>query len=105
MSNIPWMANPTIPTPAEYAGGLPVFEKLTARFYEMVAKDSILAPVFEQMGPDHPQHVAAFMVQCFGHGTPYSKDGSENTALRDMVGHHLGRHLTEEQRRRWVELL
>jgi hemoglobin len=93
------------PTPAEYAGGLAAFEKLTQRFYEKVREDSILAPIFAQMDADHPKHVAAFMTQCFGHGRPYSGERSENEALREMVGKHLGRHLTEVQRRRWVELL
>ena len=94
-----------IPTPAEYAGGLAAFEKLTRRFYEMVEVDPILEPVFAQMGDDHPQHVAAFLHQGFGGGPTYSKDGSENDAMREMIGHHLDRHLTEEQRRRWVALL
>ncbi len=94
-----------VPNPAEYAGGLEAFEKLTTTFYDKVFKDPILQPVFAAMGAGHPQHVAAFMTQCFGHGTPYSKGKSENEALREMIGKHVGRHLTETQRRRWVELL
>jgi hemoglobin len=94
-----------IPTVAEYAGGLPAFERLTSIFYAKVMKDPILAPVFAQMGDDHPRHVAAFLAQGFGAGPTYSGAGSENAAMRDMVQHHLGRHLTELQRRRWVELL
>ncbi|MBI1331496.1 MAG: globin [Armatimonadetes bacterium] len=99
------MSESTIPSPADYAGGLESFEKLTTAFYEKVGKDAILAPIFEEMDHEHPKHVAAFMAQCFGGGTPYSGDRSENEALREMVGKHLGRHLTEQQRRRWVELL
>jgi hemoglobin len=94
-----------VTTPAEYAGGLPAFEKLTECFYAKVAQDAILAPVFARMDAQHPKHVAAFLTQCFGHGHPYSGERSENEALREMVGKHLGRHLTETQRRRWVELL
>jgi len=100
------MTSPSsIPTPAAYAGGLPAFERLTDHFYGKVRVDSVLAPVFAQMGAEHPKHVAAFLAQCFGAGPTYSGDGSENQALREMVGKHLGRHLTEEQRRRWVSLL
>lgn len=99
------MEPPSIPTPAEYAGGLEAFERLTECFYKKVKIDPILEPVFAKMGDDHPQHVAAFLTQCFGGGPTYSKDGSENGALREMIGHHLSRHLTEQQRRRWVELL
>lgn len=94
-----------IPTVAEYAGGLPAFERLTAIFYGKVAEDAVLAPVFAGMTADHPQHVAAFIAQGFGAGPAYSGAGSENDAMREMVQHHLGRHLSEPQRRRWVELL
>src|SRR5262249_49305033 len=99
------MEEKTVPTVAAYAGGLAAFERLTQTFYAKVARDPILAPVFAQMGSDHPRHVAAFLAQGFGAGPTYSGDGSENAAMREMVQHHLGRHLTEEQRRRWVELL
>jgi hemoglobin len=101
------MASPRspIPTPAEHAGGLPAFERLTDRFYDKVRNDPVLAPVFAEMSADHPRQVAAFMVQCFGGGPTYSRDGSENQALREMIGKHLGRHLTEAQRRRWATLL
>lgn len=99
------MNQSSIPSPAEYAGGLEAFEKLTECFYKKVKVDPILEPVFAKMGDDHPKHVAAFLAQCFGLNRAYSGDRSENEALREMVGHHLGRHLTETQRRRWVELL
>lgn len=99
------MPESRIPSPAEYAGGLPAFEKLTACFYAKVAKDEILAPVFAHMSPDHPRHVAAFLAQCAGLGPVYSGERSESAAMHDMVGEHLGRHLTEVQRRRWVGLL
>src|ERR1044071_5700064 len=95
----------SIPTPAEYAGGLPAFDRLTDCFYAKVRVDPVLAPVFAEMGADHPKHVAAFLAQCFGGGPTYSRAGSENQALREMVGKHLGGHLTEAQRRRWVSLL
>jgi hemoglobin len=99
------MTHAPIPTLAAYAGGLPAFENLTACFYAKVVQDDLLAPVFAHMGADHPKHVAAFLAQCAGLGPVYSGDGSENAAMRQMVGEHLGRHLTEPQRRRWVELL
>lgn len=99
------MTSSRIPSPAEHAGGLPAFQKLTERFYAKVVQDDVLAPVFAHMSPEHPAHVAAFLAQCSGLGPVYSGDGSENEAMRAMVGEHLGRHLTEAQRRRWVDLL
>ena len=99
------MSDAKIPNPAEYGGGLAAFERLTECFYKKVALDPILAQVFAEMDENHPKHVAAFLVQCFGGGPTYSGDRSENEAVREMVQHHLGRHLTEIQRRRWVDLL
>jgi len=99
------MEGAKIPTVAEYAGGLEAFEQLTENFYKKVFADPILAPVFAGAGADHSRHVAAFIAQGFGAGPTYTGSNSENAAMRDMVQHHLGRHLTETQRRRWVELL
>ena len=99
------MNSEKIPKLGEYVGGLPAFEKLTDCFYSKVALDPILAPVFDGMDEHHAQHVAAFLGQCLGLGPTYSGERSENEALREMIQKHLGRHLTEVQRRRWVELL
>lgn len=93
-----------IPTLSEHAGGLPAFERLTEVFYGKVLVDPILAPVFAQMPPDHPKHVAAFFAETLGAGPVYS-GGDSHAAIEKVVGKHLGRHLTEVQRRRWVNLL
>ena len=50
----------TTPTLYEWIGGMPVLARLIARFYERVATDPLLAPVFAHMPADHPQHVALF---------------------------------------------
>src|SRR5581483_12498504 len=99
------MSDANIPTVAEYAGGLPAFERLTNAFYAKVVKDPILAPVFAHMSADHPKHVAAFIAQGFGAGPTYSGTQSENAAMRDMVQQHVGRKLTEQQRHRWATLI
>lgn len=77
-------------------------EGLTKAFYAAVAQDPVLAPVFAQMSPDHPAHVAAFIGEVFGGPRAYTAAGGSHAG---MIGHHLGRHLTEPQRRRWVELM
>src|SRR5437764_989790 len=82
-----------------------MYSTITVTATSKVRIDPILAPVFAEMDAQHPKHVAAFLTQCFGHGRAYSGELSENEALREMVGKHLGRHLNEGQRRRWVELL
>lgn len=49
------------PTLYDWAGGMPALERLTTRFYEHVAQDELLRPVFAHMGPGHPRLVAEFI--------------------------------------------
>ena len=91
-----------IPTLYEWAGGMPVFEKLTAIFYKKVLQDKLLEPVFKHMSPQHQMHVAHFIAEVFGGPTTYtSEDGNHFK----MIQKHLGKHLTEQHRKRWVQLL
>ncbi len=96
------------PTLAEWIGP-DKLQALTARFYQRVAGDPILAPVFAGMDPKHPAHVAAFITEVFGGGTPYtSAGGSHGGMIARHMGRrltHMGRRLTEVQRRRWMELM
>ena len=90
------------PTLYEWAGGMPAFERLTRLFYGRIPQDPVLAPVFARMGAEHPRHVARFLAEVFGGPARYTEGGGSHT---EMIRHHLGRALTEPQRRRWVELL
>jgi hypothetical protein len=54
------------------------------------------------MSPDHPERVAAWLGQVFG-GPPLYTD--QYGSYERMMGQHLGRALTEEQRATWVRLL
>ncbi len=87
---------------AAWAGGQDTFEALTKRFYEKVPQDALLAPVFANMDPGHAKHVAAFIEEVFGGGTPYSGAGGSHAG---MIGKHLSLHLTETQRKRWIDLM
>ena len=71
-------------------------------FYRRVAGDSILAPVFAAMSPEHPKRVAAFLAEVFGGPKTYS---ATHGGHPHMVRQHLGRMLTEEQRAHWMRLL
>jgi hemoglobin len=93
----------TPPTLYEWAGGLPALERMTDLFYSRVPKDAILAPVFARMPKEHSHHVAAFVAEVFGGPKAYTEGFGGSHA--GMVGKHLGRHLTEEQRRRWINLM
>ncbi len=90
------------PTLYEWAGGADALLKLFETFYRHVREDELLAPVFAEMDPEHPQHVAAWLGEVFGGPKEYSTGRGGHA---HMVSRHLGRALTETQRRRWVELL
>jgi hemoglobin len=92
----------TTPSLYEWIGGTENLERLTALFYGKVAEDALLAPVFARMDPDHPKHVAAFIGEVFGGPKVYSEGPGGHP---EMIRHHLRRHLTEAQRRRWINLL
>ena len=91
------------PTMFEWAGGLPALTRMTRLFYEKhVPQDPLLAPLFANMSPDHPERVATWLGEVFGGPTRYSEQ------LRRLCPHALPaprQGLTEEKRARWVELL
>ncbi|GHF06471.1 hypothetical protein GCM10017786_45050 [Amycolatopsis deserti] len=91
-----------VPSLYEWAGGAEAFERLFAAFYRRVPGDELLAPLFAGMDADHARHVAAWVGEVFG-GPPVYSTGRGGHA--HMVSKHLGRAITEEQRRRWVALL
>jgi hemoglobin len=92
-----------IPTLFEWAGDMETFEKLFTNFYAKVLQDDILGDVFKNMSSEHIKHVSHFVAEVFGGGKLYTtEDGGSHAA---MVGHHIGKMLTEEKRRRWVQLL
>ena len=91
------------PTLFDWAGGAPALRRLTRIFYgKYVPEDPLLAPLFANMGPDHPERVAAWLGEVFGGPSVYSERYGGYTR---MVGQHLGRGLSEEQRARWVQLM
>lgn len=91
------------PTLYEWSGGNEALEKLTQLFYSNVSKDPLLSKVFEHMGGEHPKHVAHFIGEVFGGPKRYTQEDKGSHA--NMIAHHVGRFLTEEQRKRWMTLL
>ena len=96
------MSDRPVPTLYEWMGGLPALTRLLDTFYGRVPADPVLAPVFAGMSPAHAAHVGAFVAEVFGGPRTYSE---EHGGHPNMVTRHLGRALTEEQRRRWIALL
>jgi hemoglobin len=93
----------SIPTLATWAGGKEKLEQLTARFYEKVSADESLGPVFSQMSPEHAKRVAHFIGEVFGGEKLYTQSHQGSHAT--MVEHHVGKHLTEVLRKKWMALL
>lgn len=92
-----------IPTLYEWAGDMQTFEKLFAKFYDKVLKDDLLGAVFINMSSEHIKHVSHFVAEVFGGEKLYTtQDGGSHAK---MIGHHIGKMLTEEKRQRWVHLL
>jgi hemoglobin len=90
------------PTLLEWMGGLPKLRQLASVFYGRVPDDPLLAPVFAHMSPDHIEHVAEFIAEVFGGPKTYSEKRGGHHA---MIHKHVGRALTEQQRKRWMTLL
>ena len=95
------MAEEKVPTLYEWAGGSEALERLSAAFYKKVLKDELLRPLFERMPADHPHHVAQFLAEVLGGPAEYTAMGGHAR----MLAHHFAKHLSEPQRRRWLNLL
>ena len=93
---------PRVPTVFEWAGGTEALSRLTRIFYGHVKTDPILAPVFAEMTPEHPEWVARWLGEVFGGPATYTQ---QRGGYRHMLSRHLGRALTEQQRARWVRLM
>ncbi len=91
-------------TPSLYtwAGGAAALSRLTEAFYRRVADDAVLAPVFAGMDPGHAHHVALWLGEVFGGPAAYT---DERGGYEFMLAKHLGLAITEEQRRRWLNLI
>ncbi|HVS91264.1 MAG TPA: group II truncated hemoglobin [Mucilaginibacter sp.] len=94
--------NKPVPSLFEWAGGMPAFETLFDKFYDKVLADDLLRPVFEHMSPQHRLHVAHFVAEVLGGPRLYSD--SEGSHFK-MIQKHLSRHLAQEHRKRWMDLL
>ncbi|MET8352225.1 antibiotic biosynthesis monooxygenase [Micromonospora sp. NPDC005206] len=85
-----------------WAGGTDAFVRLCDAFYQLVVADDLLAPLFAHIDPDHARHVATWLAEVFGGPATYS---AERGGYPTMLNHHLGKAITEPQRRRWVNLM
>jgi CDGSH-type Zn-finger protein/truncated hemoglobin YjbI len=90
------------PTLFEWCGGFPALTRMTRLFYERdLPEDPLLAPVYADMTPDHPQRVTERLAQALGGPKTRSQEPGGYT----QIDQHLDEQLTEDQRARWVTLL
>lgn len=95
-------ATGTPPSLYDWCGGHPALRRLTEVFYDRVLQDPLLEPVFRHMAPDHREHVARWLGEVFGGPTSYTDDFG---GYPEMLRHHIGLAITEEQRARWASLI
>jgi hemoglobin len=92
----------SVPSMYDWAGGEPALRRLTEVFYTAVLKDDLLEPLFAHMDPGHPKFVAMWLAEVFGGPDRYT---TERGGYPHMLSQHLGKAITEPQRRRWIDLL
>lgn len=68
-------------------GGRPYFDRLVARFYEGVATDPILRPLYPEDLTESVAHTAGFLAQFWGGGTAQYSDERGHPRLRARHGH------------------
>ncbi|RJS22689.1 globin [Corallococcus sp. H22C18031201] len=91
-----------VPSLYDWAGGAEALARLPESFYARVSTDPLLGPVFARTSSAHPAHVALFLGEVLGGPAHYR---GAHGGHAHMLRHHLEKHLTEAQRRRWVALL
>jgi hemoglobin len=89
-----------MPTLFEHAGGETGLHRLEDAFYPSVLADPLLQPLFGAGRPEHVDHLTAFTAESFGGPGRFSRE----LGFDHLIAVHRGLRITEEQRRRFVEL-
>jgi hemoglobin len=95
-------AGASVPSLYDWAGGDEAFQRLTEAFYQQVMRDDLLEPLFAHMDRHHPTYVAMWLSEVFGGPARYT---AERGGYPHMLAQHLGKAISEPQRRRWINLL
>lgn len=74
----------------------------TEAFYRRVAEDAVPAPVFAGTDPGHARYVALWPGEVFGGPAAHA---AERGGYEFVLAKHLGRAITEQQRRRRLNLV
>jgi hemoglobin len=84
----------------EHAGGEAGLHRLEEAFYSSVLADPLLQPLFGAGRPEHVDHLTAFTAESFGGSDRFSRE----LGFAHLIAVHRGLKISEEQRRRFVEL-
>jgi hemoglobin len=89
-----------MPSLYEHAGGEAAIHGLEERFYSKVLADPLLVQLFGEGRPEHVDHLTAFTAESFGGPDRFSRE----LGFAHLIAVHRGLRISEEQRRRFVEL-
>lgn len=82
----------------EAVGGAPAFERLVERFYNGVATDTTLRPMYPADLTESKRHLRLFLIQFFGGPTTYSQErGHPRLRMR-----HLPFSIGQAERDAWM---
>ena len=90
-----------MPTLYEHAGGEEAIHRLEEIFYASVLADPLLQPLFGAGQPHHVDHLTAFTSESFGGPDRFTR---ELGGFDGLIAAHRHKHISEEQRQRFVEL-
>jgi hemoglobin len=88
------------PSLYDAAGGWEALHGLEDAFYASVLRDPVLEPLFGDGRPEHVEHLTMFTAESFGGPDRFSGE----LGFRHLIDAHRGLHITDEQRRRFVDL-
>jgi hemoglobin len=89
-----------MPSLYEHAGGEEAIHRLEELFYSSVLADPVLQPLFGAGRAEHVDHLTAFTAESFGGPDRFSRE----LGFDHLIAVHRNLKITEEQRRRFVEL-
>jgi hemoglobin len=89
-----------VPSLYEFAGGEGALHHLEDSFYSSVLKDPLLQPLFGDGKPEHVDHLTAFTAESFGGPERFTRE----LGFAHLINVHRHLRITEEQRKRFVEL-
>jgi hemoglobin len=88
------------PTLYELAGGWDGLHRWEQAFYDSVLRDPLLQPLFGAGQAKHVEHLTMFTAESFGGPDDFSRE----LGFRHLIDVHRELHITDEQRRRFMDL-